>query len=733
MPPLNKQTSLVDFLKSSGKDSSFSSRKKLAEESGISNYLGTADQNIKLLGLLSAPKTQTTQGPTGSTTGPFNGQITGDISGASQPGDNPLAPYGASGRFEGLTDEEIEQRLILDTNISEAGNIDNAKTFVTQQPGESATDFAKRLRNSRFEVAGEYVPGTEAPKTLSFADSVALAQKQGLKGIADNAFAGLTDAQAARKAKELRQFYQNQTSQNTTSIFNPETVKGIKKTVEKFKLALDDINNDPFLSSGSKTDKQKSYFESTAIDIAKNFGSKEDFMANYQNNPEIQKSLQAFIAAGGSIDQITSKISDNENKMIIDSRKNAVQGLMDQGITDPETILDYVNFDEQGNQVGDFTIEEVQSYMNGDKSTTDFLASLGEDATPQARAAEEALIPERQATQDQIVALANIPEQYKKLYFGTPEELGILAQKKANAEEAKRILEEKEADEKTTLREKAQFEIEKNAAEMANAIATIEENRLTAKNYMTAKLAKLGALQTTGNAPLAIATLDQKYQQQKANTEAIYRNKARSIEISLGEALNKTENDTDEEILKIKQDLTKSSDDVAKEILKAELASQKEIMQLRTTYATKLRQEVDKYTKEAKTAAEKYTKEYISLASKGFDVKSIEAILAGNPQGAKIPVKGGKNTSSIGKTARDLGFSSDADYKYFMTLPKEFRDMYIRDVTRSGSGGGNIQKVNNAFTFYKGEKPRFTVPKTKSSGTTTTPRATSGQVTIDDL
>lgn len=730
MPPLNTQTSLVDFLKSTGKDSSFSSRKKLAEESGISNYLGTADQNIKLLSLLSAPKTQTTQGPTGSQA-PYTGQAPDVKDFNSTPQDG----ISASGRFDGLTDAEIEQMAIQNDNIIQAtqpGSGFASNDYQPQQPGESAAQYANRIKNSRFEMAGDYAPGQEAPRTLSFADSVALAQKQGLKGIADNAFAGLTDAQAARKAKELRQFYQNQTSQNTTSIFNPETVKGIKKTVEKFKLALDDINNDPFLSSGSKTDKQKSYFESTAIDIAKNFGSKEDFMANYQNNPEIQKSLQAFIAAGGSIDQITSKISDNENKMIIDSRKNAVQGLMDQGITDPETILDYVNFDEQGNQVGDFTIEEVQSYMNGDKSTTDFLASLGEDATPQARAAEEALIPERQATQDQIVALANIPEQYKKLYFGTPEELGILAQKKANAEEAKRILEEKEADEKTTLREKAQFEIEKNAAEMANAIATIEENRLTAKNYMTAKLAKLGALQTTGNAPLAIATLDQKYQQQKANTEAIYRNKARSIEISLGEALNKTENDTDEKILKIKQDLTKSSDDVAKEILKAELASQKEIMQLRTTYATKLRQEVDKYTKEAKTAAEKYTKEYISLASKGFDVKSIEAILAGNPQGAKIPVKGGKNTSSIGKTARDLGFSSDADYKYFMTLPKEFRDMYIRDVTRAGTGGGNIQKVTNAFNFYKQEKPRFTVPKTKSSGTTT-PRATSGQVTIDDL
>jgi hypothetical protein len=44
--------SVVDFINSSGGDSSFASRKKLAAASGIDNYRGTAEQNTKLLGLL---------------------------------------------------------------------------------------------------------------------------------------------------------------------------------------------------------------------------------------------------------------------------------------------------------------------------------------------------------------------------------------------------------------------------------------------------------------------------------------------------------------------------------------------------------------------------------------------------------------------------------------------------------------------------------------------------------
>jgi flagellum-specific peptidoglycan hydrolase FlgJ len=44
--------SLVDYLKSIGKDSSFPSRAILAKQHGIQNYQGTNDQNTKLLQLL---------------------------------------------------------------------------------------------------------------------------------------------------------------------------------------------------------------------------------------------------------------------------------------------------------------------------------------------------------------------------------------------------------------------------------------------------------------------------------------------------------------------------------------------------------------------------------------------------------------------------------------------------------------------------------------------------------
>ena len=59
-------TSIVDYLKSEGQDSSFSARKKLAAQMGISGYQGTAAQNTALLKLLRQGGAQQQTGAAGS-------------------------------------------------------------------------------------------------------------------------------------------------------------------------------------------------------------------------------------------------------------------------------------------------------------------------------------------------------------------------------------------------------------------------------------------------------------------------------------------------------------------------------------------------------------------------------------------------------------------------------------------------------------------------------------------
>jgi GH25 family lysozyme M1 (1,4-beta-N-acetylmuramidase) len=54
-PAPNTNVSLVDYLVSIGQDASFANRQKLAQQYGVANYNGTADQNTQLLAKLKAP------------------------------------------------------------------------------------------------------------------------------------------------------------------------------------------------------------------------------------------------------------------------------------------------------------------------------------------------------------------------------------------------------------------------------------------------------------------------------------------------------------------------------------------------------------------------------------------------------------------------------------------------------------------------------------------------------
>ena len=67
----NTNVSVVDYLKSQGKDSSYEARKKLAQQYGISNYSGKAEQNTQLLKMLksgTAPSTTTSGNKNTATT-----------------------------------------------------------------------------------------------------------------------------------------------------------------------------------------------------------------------------------------------------------------------------------------------------------------------------------------------------------------------------------------------------------------------------------------------------------------------------------------------------------------------------------------------------------------------------------------------------------------------------------------------------------------------------------------
>ena len=473
--------------------------------------------------------------------------------------------------------------------------------------------------------------------TLNSAQAQSLGRSMGLEGIIDpSQFSGLTYGEAASRARAEKQKRTGQLSENTSYAFNPQTLTGLKKTIDRVGLGLTDIQNSSWDSNGTKQDKTRATLEAGAKDIAGLFSSQEEMNQAMQTNPQLQQLMQSFQNYGGDVANVASKIS-----------------------------------------------EPVAGTEQNIQSTGDYLAGI---TNPMAnkQAEEQALndlIPEKAVYQEEIMRQASIPQDLVDLYFGTEQQVGIVEMKKKQAIEEKRILEEREKDANQSLRAQADTAIAKNKAEQKIQTAKVEENRLAAKNYMTGKLAKLGALKTTGAAPAALQTLETKYQNQAQQLEIQYKFATRTIENSLNDELNNIENNTDEAILKLEQDLTKDYEDITKEVNKAQQSAQKEIFRIKERYSKDLQSRTNKHTADLKKEAEAFAKQFLKTASDGLDVNALgRAVGGGSGLFTLGETEGGTLGRNSKKTALGTSYSKvKQDLK--ANLPNAISTKIISELT----------------------------------------------------
>jgi len=424
--------------------------------------------------------------------------------------------------------------------------------------------------------------GSSAPAVMSLEQANFALRGAGLAGIVDaGRFAGMAPAEAQRQIQAERQKRLGQTSQLTSFAFNPETIAGAKRIIDRISFTLKDVGNQPWNSKGTQSDQIKSILEGGSREIAALFNTPQEFQEAMMANPQLQQTMQAFEALGG-------KSTDVQNKIQMPTRQQ------------PQTTADY-----------------LQAINNP-------------NANPQAeKMAMQELFPESQIAQAEIARQARIPQDMMDLYFGTQDKVGIVQLKKAQAEEQARIIDQQMKDEKVAVERRARLAIDKNNAEAQVQLAKIEENRLAARNYMTGMLAKLGALQTTGAAPVALQTLETKYQNAAQQLEMQYKFANREIELGMDEALNSLVTQRDNKILKLEQDLTKDYEDIVKEIMKLEQSAEKEIYRVTEQYARRLRERTTKYTADLQKEAEKYAKQFGKIAGGGVDLFSLSKTVNG--------------------------------------------------------------------------------------------------------
>jgi len=240
----------------------------------------------------------------------------------------------------------------------------------------------------------------------------------------------------------------------------------------------------------------------------------------------------------------------------------------------------------------------------------------------------------------------------------------ILAQTKLDSQAIIDSITRKELSRETTLREKAQYLIDKEKAQWEMKDAEVEQNRILAKTNLTEFLAHIGALNTDGNAAVGIATLDQKYQAQRQALRSGFELATREIQMNMNSDINELESKMEDDVLKINMDLSKSEREVMLDSLKLRNSTNKAILEAQQKYATALRQEKDKQQAKAERLSNDWTTAYF--------------------------------TTAAGNNAADL----------FKSLPVEFRNHWLKEAPGwdAGGKGGKANLVDLSKDFANFQK-----------------------------
>ena len=518
---------------------------------------------------------------------------------------------------------------------------------------------------------------SQAGDSISSSQAGSLLKSSGLDGLFDSkALLGKSFGEAARIVQQEKAKRTAQVSANTSFAFNPETLKQTQRAIDKFGFALNDVSNDPFEPKEFKDEESKNVIEVTSKELGKLFNSTEELYSAYNTNQQFKETLDKFIKKGGTLDAVSRNISA---------------------------------------PVAGTPLQEAQGELGGPNIQTadQYLATLtNPNADPKAeKLALEEMAPESTIAQQEIMRVSGIPKELQTLYFGDEKTMGVLQMRQAQAQERMRLIEEQEKDAKRTVREKAELTIERNRAEVEQTRSKIEENRLAAKNYMTAQLAKLGALNTTGAAPLALQTLETKYQGQVNQIESAFKFAEREIEIGLEEDIDGIENQAEDMVLKIEEDITLDREKSVKEILKARQDADKEIYRITEQYGRRLRERTTKYTDDLKKEAEKYAKEFAKNASNGLDGGPLG--LNGYSEGEYVDGKGvllpnGKYlkldlTPTQTTQVQSANLSGAPTIRFFVSMPEKFRAMIIQEAQGNGAKFSTTEQLKARYEQLKAE------------------------------
>lgn len=338
----NPQVSIVDLLNSQGKPSDFTSRATLAQQAGIQNYVGTAQQNAQLIGYVNNPPVSP-QGATGATTtgGSTTGTTTqgnttqtsttgnntgGNSTSTTDANGNPIQPNtGSPGDIYSAAITQVQKDIsdALDERNQEVQQIMNGtfplsayqqQLMTSTQNQFSAIAQLQMTANKSYE-GGVALAGNRLGTNLTSPQEYLAEQNQAVTDSLNKI--NNLDATAAKTLADLQQSFMDK---DYTYINDSYTA--LEKTLSDKQAALSDLQkrtDDLFTSTRDYNQKADEFQQSQQQ-------SKEEFDATYAQNQA------KFVAQyAGLIDPNTGLFKPSADPTTLPGVTSLPQGISGQG------------------------------------------------------------------------------------------------------------------------------------------------------------------------------------------------------------------------------------------------------------------------------------------------------------------------------------------------------------------------------------------------------------------
>jgi hypothetical protein len=239
--------------------------------------------------------------------------------------------------------ERVVPLLDSQANLLQTPSSDDSLNFENESPGSSFEEILGIKKKKKKELTGFELAASENP--------LVAAQFQLLDKMQKSQDAATRDAiRRTRQAYNAREAEMQQVNE-----------RGLAQVKQALNLS-GSSRYAPISSSGIITMKEQQGIKAlSALDAEENrliseiktAQAESDYRTMEQKLGILETVRQEKAAAAK---QLETDVMEGDKQS---TRDNAIAGLVSQGITNPIEMLNALNFDEQGNQIGDFTIKEV--------------------------------------------------------------------------------------------------------------------------------------------------------------------------------------------------------------------------------------------------------------------------------------------------------------------------------------------------------------------------------------